>query len=136
MKSNLKKVATIRDYFSSVPKESKNILTKIESTIKSVAPKATEKIAYQIPSFYFQGHPLVGYAAFKDHFSFFVMSYKVMNEFKEETKNYKKAVGTIQFTKDNPLPAPLIKKIVKARLKEIQAKYSTNLDKYSFTFSS
>jgi len=121
VKKGMKPVKDVESYFASVPKEARPALEKIRATVKATAPKATEKISYQMPMFYHQG-PLVAYASFKDHSSFFPMSVKVMEAHKDELKPYSKSKGTIRFPVDKPLPAALIKKLVRAKLKENEAK--------------
>ena len=71
----------IDEYLTTVPIDVRNTLEELRSTIRSIAPKAIEKISYQIPTFNYLG-PLVGFAAFKNHCSFYVMSTEVMNRFK------------------------------------------------------
>jgi uncharacterized protein YdhG (YjbR/CyaY superfamily) len=63
-------------------------------------PEADEVLHYQIPTFKYHG-ALVGYAAFKDHCSFFVMSSGLMQEFKEELKDYSTATATIHLRMTN-----------------------------------
>jgi uncharacterized protein YdhG (YjbR/CyaY superfamily) len=64
----------------------------------------------------------VAYGAFKEHCSFFPMSGRVVEEFADELKGYKTAKGTIQFPMDKPLPAALVKKMVKARVAQNETK--------------
>ena len=64
----------------------------------------------------------MGYAAFKEHCSFFPMSGRLVEEFADELKAYKTSKGTIQFPIDKPLPAPLVKKMVKARVAQNETK--------------
>jgi len=106
----------IDEYISSFSKEVQVILEKIRETIRKVAPNATEKISYQIPTFYLNGN-LVHFAAFKDHISFFPTSSGV-NAFKKELSKYKTSKGTIQFPIDKPIPFGLIEKITKFRIEE------------------
>jgi len=95
------------------------MLEKLRSVIRSVVPKdATEVISYRIPAFR-QKKIIVGYAAFLDHCSLFPTAVVIEN-FKDELKNYTISKGTIQFPLDKPLPSMLIKRIVKARLTELQ----------------
>ena len=87
--------------------------------IRSVVPKeAVEVISYGIPAFR-KEKIIVWYAAFSDHCSLFPTA-AVIEEFKDELKNYAISKGTIQFPLDKPLPSALIKRIVKARLAELQ----------------
>ena len=112
----------VEDYMAALPEESRVALEKLRKTIKAAAPEATEMISYQMPGFRDHGRSLVTYAAFKDHCSFFPMSLAVIEEYKEELKPYFSGKGTIRFTAEDPLPASLVKKIVKARLAENAAR--------------
>ena len=107
----------VDEYLATVPIDVRNTLEKLRLTMKIVAPKAVEKISYQIPTFNYLG-PLVGFAAFKNHCSFFIMSHKLMAMFKKELRLYDSATATIHFSADNPLPELPVKKIVKAQIEE------------------
>jgi len=111
---------TVDEYLAQVPDDARATLEKLRRTIKLAAPQAVEVISYRIPMFKHHGM-LVAFAAFKDHCSFFPGS-GVMEAYKEELKNYKTSKGTIRFTLSKPLPASLVKKLVKARLKQNEAK--------------
>jgi len=104
--------------FSFVSKPSS---TKLRAAIRSVLPRdATEIISYQIPAFARDG-VIVWYAAFADHVSVFPRG-SVLARFKDELTGFKTSKGTVQFPLDKPLPTALIKRIVKARLAEHEAK--------------
>lgn len=89
-------------------------LEKLRKIIKSAVPDATEVISYGIPAFRYQGYVLVWFAAWKNHCSL----YPISNAVKRELKGYDTAKGTIRFTADKPLPAALVRKLVKARIAE------------------
>lgn len=114
-------VASVDDYLASQPKEMRAALDKLRATIRSVAPDAQEVISYQIPTFKQQGS-LVAYAAFAKHCSFFVMSPPLMEKFAKELAPYEIAKATIRFAPDRPLSAALVKRLVKARIKENEAR--------------
>ena len=107
---------TVDDYLAALPEEARATLEKLRKTIKAAAPKATEVISYQMPMYKHHGM-LVGFAAFKDHCSFFPGA-KPMATYKDELKAYKTSKGTIRFPIGKPLPAALVKKLVKARIAE------------------
>ena len=112
---------TVDDYLDRIPEPARSTLEKVRSAIRSAVPRdAEEVISYGIPAFR-QQKVLVYYAAFTNHCSFFPTG-AVMNEFKDELKAYKISKGTIQFPIDKPLPATLIKKMVKARLAQLEKK--------------
>ena len=114
--------ASVDEYLADVPEPARSTLQKIRATIRSVAPKeATEGISYGMPTFKYKG-ALVGFAAFKNHCSFFPYSAALVAEFKDELKGYETAKGTIRFAVDKPLPAALVKKMVKARVAQNEDK--------------
>ena len=114
-------VASVDAYLEGVGEEARVALEKLRKVIKAAAPKATEAISYQIPAFKHHGM-LLGFAAFKNHLSFFVMSPFVMDAHKDELKACDSARATIHFQADKPLPAALVKKLVKARIEENEAR--------------
>jgi len=112
----------VDEYLAGVPEPARATLKKVRATIRSaVPPDATEAISYRMPMFRYKGG-LVAFAAFKDHCSFFPMSYAVIRAFKNELKAFTVSKGTIRFPLDKPLPAALLKKMVKARLAEKERK--------------
>lgn len=113
--------ADIDEYLAAVPRKARGALERLRMTIRAAAPKAVEKISYQIPVFIYQGM-LVGFAAFKEHCSFFVMGTAVMDAHKKELKPYPTSTATIRFPAEKPLPAALVKKLVRARIKENEAR--------------
>lgn len=93
------------------------MLVAVRDAIKKAAPKAEECISYQIPTYKLNG-PLVHFAAFKNHCSLVVVSATILPAFATALKGFKTAGRTIQFTPKNPLPATLVKQIVKMRVQE------------------
>ena len=114
--------ATVDEYLAVVPEPARTTLEKMRATIRSAAPEATEKISYGMPTFKYRGKGLVGIAAFKKHCSLFPMSGAVIENFKNELEGFHTSKGTLQFPLDKPLSAALMKKIIKARMAEIEAK--------------
>jgi uncharacterized protein YdhG (YjbR/CyaY superfamily) len=114
------RVKTIDDYLASVPDEFRTALGKLRKTIRAAAPKATEVISYQIPAYKHRGL-LVGFAAARNHCTFHIMSVKVTSEHAADLKGYKTGRASIRFTPDEPLPAALITRLVKARIAENEA---------------
>lgn len=113
-------VNTVDDYLAALSEPARSTLYQIRSLIRSLVPaEATEVISYRIPTFRYKG-ALVGFAAFPKHCSLFVMSSTLLGKIQDEVKGYRTSKGTIQFPPDKPLPAALIRKIVKARLQENQ----------------
>jgi uncharacterized protein YdhG (YjbR/CyaY superfamily) len=113
--------STIDDYLSSVPEEVRVALNDLRKTIAAAAPEATETISYQMPTFKYRGQRLAYFAAFKDHCSFFPASAEVLDSYAQELGPFRTSKGTLRFSPDSPIPRDLVMKIVKARMKEIDA---------------
>jgi|SRR5579862_2673674 len=119
----MKKAKSVEEYLNGVPEPAHSTLQKVRTAIRSALPKeATEVISYGMPAFRYQ-ETLVWYAAFSKHCSLFPGS-TVIESFKDELKKFHLSKGTIQFPVDQPLPAALVKKLVKARLADIARKKS------------
>lgn len=104
-------------YLVKVPEPARSTLEKVRAGIRSVVPAGTtEVISYGIPTFRYKGRGLVAYAAFKNHCSFFPLQASLIDEMQDELKGYRTSKGTLQFAQDKPLPAALLKKLVKARV--------------------
>lgn len=112
MKSSIE---TVDAYLEQQPEKVRAVLQKLRQTVKQLVPQAEEVISYQIPAFKYHGM-LLYYAGFKDHCSLFPGDKSLLIKFKEELKDFDIAKGTIRFTVDKPLPAALVKKIVKERV--------------------
>ncbi len=108
--------STIDEYIAEFPQEIQQILQQIRAVIKEVAPQATEKISYQMPTFYLQGN-LVHFAAFKSHIGFYPVPSGI-EKFKEELSQYKGGKGSVQFPLDEPIPYDLIRRITLYRVEE------------------
>lgn len=116
MDKNNRGFNSIDEYIASFPEDIQNILNDIRATIRAAAPEATEKISYQMPTFFLNGN-LVHFAAFKNHVGFYPTPSGI-DEFKAELSKYKGSKGSIQFPIDQPVPLDLIAKIVKYRVSE------------------
>jgi uncharacterized protein YdhG (YjbR/CyaY superfamily) len=108
---------TVDEYLMALPEDQQEALEKIRQAIKSAAPKAEEVISYQIPTYKLNG-PLVHFAAFKNHLSLVVVSKSIAETFAKELAPFKSSGRTIHFTPEKPIPAALVKKIVKERVRE------------------
>ncbi|HWY08670.1 MAG TPA: DUF1801 domain-containing protein [Candidatus Acidoferrales bacterium] len=111
----------IDDYLAGVPEPARSTLQKVRADIRSALPPgATETISYKIPAFK-HDEVIIWFAAFANHCSIFPTA-RVIEQFKHDLKPFTISKGTIQFPTDKPFPAPLIKKMVKARLAQIAGK--------------
>jgi uncharacterized protein YdhG (YjbR/CyaY superfamily) len=110
---------TVDEYLAAVPEPARSTLNKIRAEIRSAAPRgAIETISYRMPAFKYKT-VLVWYAAFSDHCSFFPTP-AVVKAFKDELKGFSTSKATIHFPTDKPLPAALVRRLVKARLAQTE----------------
>jgi uncharacterized protein YdhG (YjbR/CyaY superfamily) len=109
--------AGVEAYLARVPEPQRSALERLRAQIRKAAPEAEEAISYGVPAFR-QGRGLVAYAAFKGHCSLFPMSDGVWSELGEDLAPWRTSKGTLQFTPDEPLPAKLVARLVKARIRE------------------
>jgi len=108
-------------YIAAAPEPARGMLREMRQIVKAAAPRAVEMISYGIPLYKQQGH-LTAFAAFKNHVGFYVMSKRLMAAYRKEFAPYKQAIATVQFPIGEPIPAALVKKVVKARIKENEAR--------------
>ena len=107
---------SVDEYLAHVPEPARGTLKRSRAVIRSVVPpETTEVISYGIPTFKYK-RGLVAFAAFTNHCSFFPLGSSALDSFQEELKECRVSKGTLQFPLDKPLPAQLVKKIVKARI--------------------
>jgi uncharacterized protein YdhG (YjbR/CyaY superfamily) len=115
-----RKVTTVDDYIAAAPKDKRAALTKLRTTIKAAAPKATEIISYGMVG-YKQGAKRVAYFAhWKAHIALYGTSSTFIKAHAAALKPYVQSKGTLQFPSGKPLPYGLVTKIVKARVAEIE----------------
>ena len=109
---------SVDEYLAGLPEPARGTLSKIRAAIRSAVPReASEVISYGIPAFKHK-RVLVWYAGFSEHCSFFPTA-AVIEEFKGELSGYRMSKGTIQFSVEKPLPAALVRRMVKARLRDV-----------------
>ncbi len=107
---------TIDEYIATFPDDIQKKLKEVRAVIKAAAPEASEKISYQMPTFFLFGN-LVHFAAFKNHIGFYPAP-RGIEEFQKELSVYKGAKGSVQFPLDQPMPLDLISRIVIFRVKD------------------
>ena len=111
----------VRSYIAAQPARTARELRKLRAAIRAVAPGAVEAFGYGIPGFRLYDEPLVWYAGWTYHTSLYPMTAAIRRRYADELKGYKMATGTIQFPLSEPLPLPLVKRLVKARVAEVRA---------------
>jgi uncharacterized protein YdhG (YjbR/CyaY superfamily) len=114
-KTNFK---SVDDYIATQPETVQAILERVRGTIRKAVPRAQEVISYQIPAYKLDGGAVIYFAGWKEHYSLYPASDRLVKAFKSDLAPYKISKGTIRFPLDEPVPAKLIADIAKFRAQE------------------
>lgn len=106
------------EYLAALPQDKRAALETLRRTIRAAAPEAEECMSYQLPAFRLDGKVLVMYGATAKLCSFYPGSGTAVEAHEDDLAGYSTSKGTIRFDADEPLPAPLIRKIVEYRIAE------------------
>jgi len=112
------KPQTHDSYLAGLKEDQRDALETLRRQILAAAPGAEECISYSLPAFRLQGKVLVGYGARPNHCAFYPMSSATVPAFEKELAGFETSKGTIRFQPDHPLPAALVRRLVKARIEE------------------
>jgi uncharacterized protein YdhG (YjbR/CyaY superfamily) len=115
MRATSKKPKTINEYLAPLSTEKRAALQKLRKAIRAAAPAAEECISYDLPAYRVGGRLLVAFGAAAKHCAFYPGSYPI-EVCRDELQTYDMSKGTIRFHADRPLPAALVRKLVRARI--------------------
>ncbi|MDJ0791402.1 MAG: DUF1801 domain-containing protein [Acidimicrobiia bacterium] len=96
-------------------------LRELRSTLRAVLPDAEERLSYGVPAFAVDGTPVAGYAAFKAHCGYYPHSGSVLERAADMLEGHEWSAGTLKFPIDQPLPEPIVRRLVELRLEELDA---------------
>ena len=108
----------IDTYIASIPDKYQKPLETLRSQIQEILPTAEECISYGMPAFRVDGKWVAGFAAFKNHLSFFPFSGSVLDGFHEELKDFEYTKSGVHFTPEKPIPKALLEKMIQKRLEQ------------------
>jgi len=108
----------IDQYLDALEEPKRTTLTRLRQTIVDILPDAEQGISYGVPAFKVRGKTIAGFAAFKNHLSYLPHSGSVFPALKDELKGYSTSSGALHFDIDQPLPAPLVEKLIAVRLQQ------------------
>ncbi len=109
---------SVDEYLATHPPKARAILRRVRSVIRKALPRAQEAISYQIPTYRLHGTYVVYFAGWKEHYSLYPASGRLVAALRAELAPYKVNKGTIRFPLSEPVPAGLITRIVKLLAKE------------------
>lgn len=109
----------VDEYLADAPEPQRSTLMQLRETLRELLTEATEEISYGMPAFKVGGKAVAGYGYFKNHCSYFPHSRSVLGQAADELASYEWSKGTLKFPIDQPLPRPLVKRLVNVRLEEL-----------------
>jgi uncharacterized protein YdhG (YjbR/CyaY superfamily) len=116
------KAKTVGEYIAGFPPATRKVLKELRGIIRKAVPGAEEGISYGIPAFILDGRRFIYFAGWKQHYSFYPVTSKLVTAFKRELVPYELSnKGTVRFPLDEPIPAKLVADIAKFRAKESAA---------------
>jgi len=115
---------SIEEYIHSFPKDTRKVLQELCQTISKEIPDVEESMNYKMPTFKQNGSSVVYFACWKNHISLYPFSSSMQESIPESSGHKTSGKGTIQFPLNQPLPTPLIRKIVHYLVKENQNRTS------------
>lgn len=110
---------SVDEYIASQPEGTQVILKEVRSAIRTAVPRAQEVISYDMPTYLLDGGRLLHFAVWKEHYSIYAATERVIDALGEELASYKVKKGTIRFPLSEPVPVQLIQHIARFRAKEI-----------------
>ena len=113
---------SVDGYLAALPDDKRGALERLRKTIRTAAPRSEECISYQLPAFRLDGKLLVCFGAAARHCAFYPGSGTAVAAHKDELKGYSTSKGAIRFLPEKPLPAALVRKLVKYRIAENAAR--------------
>ena len=108
----------IDEYLAALDEPKRGTLERLRTTILEIVPDAEQCISYDMPAFRLDGKVVAGFAAFKNHLSYLPHSGSVFPRLHDELEGYTTSSGALRFGIDEPLPVPLVEKLIAVRLQQ------------------
>ena len=108
----------IDQYLDGLEEPKRTTLAQLRQVILAIIPEAEQGISYGLPAFKMRGKTIAGFAAFKNHLSYLPHSGSVFTELQDELQGYSTSTGALRFSIEEPLPMPLVEKLIAVRLQQ------------------
>ena len=108
----------IDQYLDALDEPKRTTLARLRQTILDIVPGAEQGISYGVPAFRVRGKTIAGFAAFTNHLSYLPHSGSVFPQLKDELRDYSTSSGALRFGIGQPLPVPLVEKLIAVRLQQ------------------
>ena len=112
---------SVGEYIASQPADVRRALKRVRSVLRKAVPGTAETISYQIPTYKLHGRAVIYFAGWKEHYSLYPATGRLLAAFKDDLAHYEVSKGTIRFPLSEPVPVKLIDRIAKFRAKEVGA---------------
>jgi len=113
---------TVDEYLAAVPEDQRSALEKIRRVILDAADGITERIGYQVPMFEYHRRGLVGLSVSQQYCCLHLMSPPLARELADALGEGELVGCTVHFTADRPLSESTVRRIVRMRVAEVDAK--------------
>jgi len=110
---------SVDEYIASQPEAVRGVLDSLRGAIRRAVPNVEEAISYKIPTYRLRGGRLLYFAGWRNHYSLYPATDRVVSAFKDDLAPYEVNKGTIRFPLSQPVPVKLIERIAKFRAKEL-----------------
>ena len=111
--------ASVDDYIASQPEAAQRVLRRVRRTIRKAVPDFEEGISYQIPAYRLQGRTVLYFAGWKQHYSLYPATARLVAAFRKDLAPYEVSKGTIRFPLSEAVPVALIEGIARFRANEV-----------------
>ncbi len=119
-------IKSVDEYIAAQPEAARRILAQVRKAIRDSVPRAQEGISYKMPTYKVDGDAMLYFAGWKQHYSLYPATGRLLAAFKKELAPYKIHKATIRFPISQPVPVELIARIAKFRAKEIVERSKSN----------
>ena len=110
---------SVDEYIAAHPEKVQAVLRRLRGIIRKAVPAAEEVISYRIPAYKLPGGTVIWFAGWKQHYSLYPATGRVVAEFKSELAPYKISKGTIRFPLSQAVPTKLIERVARFRAREV-----------------